>query len=120
MVTRLEYNFFRELSRFPSSNQLKLPAALNDQGQGTPVLNLTPGQFYLLPPHDRFNFYNHSSFYMDNTRTFFISPQDRNSPQMAWWKQDEINPAFGTPYTKDVLRGIETISDQSNITYNRR
>jgi peptidoglycan hydrolase-like protein with peptidoglycan-binding domain len=93
------YNFFYEFGR--DEPVLYLPAPSNEL-PGLQVLDLTPGDFYLLPPHDMpdiitsswvSKLYRHSFFYMDNTRTFFVSPEIPEHPERNWWKPGEVNPA---------------------------
>jgi len=81
--------FLKELLRTPmDSSPLYLPAP-SDRS----ALALTPGNFYLLPPHDGSKLNYHASFYMDNTRTFLLRPREVVPPDY-WWKAGEIDPLF--------------------------
>jgi Tc toxin complex TcA C-terminal TcB-binding domain/Neuraminidase-like domain/Putative peptidoglycan binding domain len=99
-VDDLSWQFTESLTgtRFPlgaflhesDSSPLYLPAPYDRL-----ALALTPGKFYLLPPHDGSKLNHHASFYMDNSRTFLLSPREVSSNSEGyWWETDEIDPSL--------------------------
>jgi peptidoglycan hydrolase-like protein with peptidoglycan-binding domain len=85
--SRFGYNFFEEYIA-EGDDALYLPAYADAK-----ALTITPGAFYLLPPHDGSRLFDYPSFYMDYTRTFFISPLVP-ALERHWWRADEIDPSF--------------------------
>jgi peptidoglycan hydrolase-like protein with peptidoglycan-binding domain len=85
--SRFGYNFFEEYLA-EGDDALYLPAYADAK-----ALTITPGAFYLLPPHDGSKLFDSPSFFMDYTRTFFISPVVPTLKR-HWWRADEIDPSF--------------------------
>jgi Tc toxin complex TcA C-terminal TcB-binding domain/Neuraminidase-like domain/Salmonella virulence plasmid 28.1kDa A protein len=80
-----------------SDHKLYLPTSLK---QNTKTLNLTPETFYILYPHQDEQFNSQRPFfYQDDTKTFFIIPENGSVRPPIWWE-----PVHVTPGVIDQLR----------------